>query len=152
MKRTICCLGMGVALVLSLAGYAEAGVSDSKGVIAIIIFGSPLPLLVIGYTVYYILKRRYEQTIFTAAIEKGLPVPDMPKPSPSDPRKAALILSALGVGYFIATVVTVSFITKPDAPSPLQVGIWGIIPVLIGMALWYYDRMIRKETQAKLDR
>ena len=150
MKRIICCLGMGLALVLGTAGYAEA--AKTEGVLAIIIFGSPFPLLGIGLVIYHTLKRRYEKEIYTAAIDKGMPVPDMPKPKPSDPRKAALVLIALGIGYFIATVVTVSFITKPDAPSPLQVGIWGIIPVLIGMALWYYDRMIRKETQAKLDR
>ncbi|MBI2503429.1 MAG: hypothetical protein HYW07_09405 [Candidatus Latescibacteria bacterium] len=77
-----------------------------------------------------------------SALEKGQALPETPK---GDVRKSAIVLIALGLGYSIAIYTTLSFVTDGDAPEPLAVSIWGIVPMLIGAALWLYWRMTEKE-------
>lgn len=48
---------------------------------------------------------------------------------------------AVGLGFSIAMWVTRGFVSDPDAPSSLQASIWGIVPILIGAALWIYRRI-----------
>jgi hypothetical protein len=136
-----------LVLVAFCTGQAEAG-SDTEGVYAIVFFGSPLPLLVIGLTIYRIFKRRYQKEIYVAAIAQGLPVPEMEEPTRSDLRKPGIVLIALGIGYFIAMFITISFVENVGhAPAPLQVSIWGIVPLLIGLSMFYYERMVKREAE-----
>ncbi len=135
-------------LLAVLTGQAEAR-GPTEGLVAIVIFGSPLPLLVIGMTTYLILKRRYQKEVYTAAIAAGLPVPQMEEPTRSDLRRPAIVLIALGIGFFIAMTVTLSFVTKSHAPAPLQVSIWGIVPLLIGVSMWLYEKMASREAESE---
>ena len=134
-------------LVACFAGQAEAR-GDTQDLFAIVIFGSPFPLLVIGMTIYRVLKRRYQKEIYVAAIAQGLPAPEMEEPARSDLRKPGIVLIALGIGYFIAMFVTISLVKDVGhAPAPLQVSIWGIVPLLIGISMFYYERMVKKEAE-----
>ena len=104
-----------------------------------------IPLaIVVGLFSYLILKQRYRKEVYIAAIEKGASVPDLAE-APLDLRKPALLLIALGLGFSIATHVTLSYVSDSSAPSPLQVSIWGLVPILIGLALLAYKRLADKD-------
>ena len=98
-----------------------------------------------GLFVFLILRQYYQKKVDMAAIEKGIFRP--PEKSPKDLRKPALVLVALGLGYFIAMQVTFGYMTYKHAPVPLQVSIWGIVPILIGVALWMHCRLKAKEQE-----
>ena len=118
-----------------------------EGVIALLI-----PLLIpiaffVGLFSYLILKQRYRKEIYLAAIERGASVPDLAEAS-SDLRKPALVLIALGLGFSIATHVTLSYVNAPFAPiapNPWQTSIWGLVPILIGLALLTYKHLADKD-------
>jgi hypothetical protein len=151
MRKLLGVLIPALALMAVLTGQAEAG-SGTEDLFAIVIFGSPFPLAVVGLTIYKILKRRYQKEVYTAAIGHGMPVPEMEQPARSDLRKPGIVLIALGLGYFIAMFVTISTLKNVGhAPAPLSASIWGIVPLLIGISMFYYDRMIRKEEKEKAD-
>jgi hypothetical protein len=57
----------------------------------------------------------------------------------------ALILIALGIAFAIAMGTTLGLIPDSDAPHPLAVAIWGLVPVLLGAALWIYHGMAARE-------
>jgi hypothetical protein len=98
-------------------------------------WGIVFSLIVAGSFLYLILKRKNQKEVELAAIAKGISLPERPK---KDARKPALVLIALGLAYFIATLVTLSTLDDPHAPAPLAVSIWGIVPLLLGAALWIY--------------
>ena len=93
-----------------------------------------------GLFLFLILGAYYRHKVYLAAIEKGQSLPARPK---MDLRKTALVLIALGAGFSIATHVTITL--ADHHTSPLVGSIWGIVPILIGAALWVYWRMVEKE-------
>ena len=145
MKAQITQIFLGLVLVLSYADVTEARADGIEGVAGIIGVFTPISLFVVGMLLYFILKKRYQKEIYIAAIEKGMSVPEMDRKTPTDLRKPALILIALGLGFSIATFVTISYVSDPDAVSPLQISIWGIVPILIGVALLVYRRIAEQE-------
>lgn len=76
------------------------------------------------------------------AIQAGRPLAE---PRASDPRKMALILIALGAGFAIAIGTTLALVPDHDAPPPLAVAIWGLVPALLGGALWAYRELAAGE-------
>ena len=88
-----------------------------------------------GVFTFLIFRQVLQTRTKQAAIQAGQALPE---PLPSDPRKPALVLIALGVGFAIAIATTLSYIPDPDAPAPLAVAIWGLVPALLGAALWAY--------------
>ena len=103
-----------------------------------------LMVAIVGIAIYFTLKQRFQREVHLAAIEKGMGVPKFPQP---DLRKPALVLIALGLGFSIAAFVAFSFATGHRAPHPLQVSIWGIIPVFIGAALLIFKQMAAKDQE-----
>lgn len=84
-----------------------------------------------------------QQKVQLAAIERGLL--NLPAPVQSDQRKTAWVLIALGVGFAIAIHVTLSLVPDTELETPLVVSIWGIVPILVGAALWGYHHQVTKE-------
>jgi len=125
-------------LSLGLCGTAEAHAHGVE-----LAFAFSMPLLIVGWCFHSILKQRYLKEIYLKAIEKGIAVPPMPEQG--DVRRTALVLIALGLGFAIAASVTLSVVTR--GPHPLQVGIWGIIPILMGLALLYHKFLKDKEKE-----
>ena len=101
-----------------------------------------MSLLVLAPTVYLTLKQYYRKQIHLAAIERGHDLPDDPPARQPDLRRPALILMALGLGFSIATFVTISLASHHSGPHPAAVSIWGIVPILLGAALWLYQARI----------
>ena len=104
--------------------------------------------IIVGIFLYLILKRHYRKEVYLAAIEKGASVSDLAE-APVDLRKPALVLIALGLGFSIATHVTLSYVSDSDAPTPLQVSIWGIVPILIGLALLKYRQLAERDKNSE---
>ena len=104
---------------------------------AILLFG--------GLFLFLILKAYFRYKLHMSALEKGLPLPESPKHHRGDLRKSALVLIAVGLGYAISVHTTLSLANDPDVPDPLLASIWGIVPILIGAAMWIYWRMVNKE-------
>ena len=110
-------------------------------------------LAILGVFVYLILKTYFRYKLHMSALEKGQPLPESPKNHRGDLRKSALVLIALGLGYAIAIHTMLSYVTDADTPAPIAISIWGIVPVLIGAAMWLYWRMVnkgRKEEEAPM--
>jgi hypothetical protein len=101
-------------------------------------------LAAIGVVVYLVLKQRYQRDIYLAAIEKGMAVPELPKKQPVDLRKPALILIALGLGFFVAMLVTIGLVENAKVPA-LAVAVWGLVPVLIGLALLKVRKLTERD-------
>ncbi len=97
-----------------------------------------------GLFTWLILRRRYRtlQAIQVAAIERG--VTTVPSVAASDSRKTAWVLMALGVGFSIATYVSVSAVPGHGLDAPLAVSVWGLVPVLVGVALWAHHRRVHR--------
>jgi hypothetical protein len=97
-----------------------------------------------GLFTWLVLRRRYrtQQVIQVAAIERGLAT--VPPVAASDSRKTAWVLMALGVGFSIATYVSVSAVPHHGLDAPLAVSVWGIVPVLVGVALWAHHRRLHR--------
>lgn len=109
--------------------------------------GEWIPITMFGGLFLFLIARVYfRYKLHTTALEKGQALPETPK---GDLRKSALVLIALGLGYSIAVHTTLSFETDHDAVAPLAASIWGIVPMLIGGAMWRYWRMTEKEKQAE---
>ncbi len=147
MKTTATKVILGLMLVAAWTTQACASYPDGWATLKItntIMTGIPFILLVVGLTLYHILKQRYQRDIYLSAIEKGMPVPELPKRGPVDLRKPGLILIAIGVGFFIAMLVTLSLVDNAKA-SPLAVAIWGIVPVLIGLALLKVRKLAERD-------
>lgn len=103
------------------------------------------PVLLFGLLFLFLIMRGYfRYKLHTTALEKGLALPETPKDK-GDLRKPALVLIALGLGYSIAVYTTISFGHDAHTVAPLAASIWGIVPILIGAAMWLYWRMTEKE-------
>jgi len=138
MKRDTPPILLALLLGLGLCGTAEAATSGGD-----MALGLGVPILIIASCIYSILKQRYLKEIYLKAIEKGIAVPPMPEQG--DTRRTALVLIALGLGFAIAVSVTFSMVTR--GPHPLQVGIWGIVPILMGLALLYHKHLKDNEKE-----
>jgi len=134
MKTRVLHLALGVTVILGLSGTAAAATTAEA-----VVFGLPFTLLVLGLFVYLIMRERYQRDVYRSAIEKGMPVPDKPA---ADYRKPALILLAVGAGYTIA--ITASAIAAGRWDVAAGAGVWGLIPILIGAALWRYGQLAAK--------
>lgn len=99
-----------------------------------------------GLFAYLVLRQNNQRKVYLAAIEHGASIP-LPRNPRTDARRPALVLMAAGLGFFIAMYATLSLVHEADAPAPLAVSIWGVIPILIGGALWVYQRISIKERQ-----
>lgn len=107
------------------------------------------PFLIFGAFVLFLIIRAYfRYKLHASALEKGLALPETPKDK-SDVRKPALVLIALGLGYSISVYTTLSFGHDAPTVAPLAASIWGIVPILIGAAMWLYWRMTEKEKQVE---
>jgi hypothetical protein len=101
--------------------------------------------LIAGLFAWLILRRHYltQQRIQLAAIERGLL--SLPTPVKSDLRKTAWVLIALGLGFAIAIHVSLSFAPHFEAETPFAISVWGIVPILVGVAQWAYHCRVRRE-------
>jgi len=138
MNKRIAHFALVLALVMGLAGTAAA--APPAGMTVMI--GLPFSFLVIGIFAYLVAKERYLRDVYQAAIEQGTPVPEKPV---ADYRKPALILCAVGAGYGIA-IATV-FVAANKWHVGLGAGAWGIIPVLLGAALWKYGQLAARDRE-----
>jgi hypothetical protein len=102
-----------------------------------------------GLFTWLVFRRHYrtQEKVQLAAIERGLST--LPAMTESDGRRTAWVLIALGVGFAIATQVSLSLSPAADVVSPLAVSIWGLVPVLVGVGLCEYHRRSRKERAAQ---
>ncbi len=92
-----------------------------------------------GLFVFLTLRSYFESKVQRAAIEQGQPIPLR---QPTDARKPALILIALGLGYGIA-----AYLAVPDEVA-LTASVWGIIPLLIGIGLLVFHYLKVKEDRS----
>jgi len=85
-------------------------------------------------------RRLLRYSAIMLAIEKGMPVPPLPEEPPRSriPLAWGLIFTGLGVGTFIALWVAVG----------IRVGVWGIIPFLIGIALLIFTKILTDQEGA----
>ena len=96
-----------------------------------------------GLFLFLILRSCFRYRLHLTAVEKGQPLTETPR-NRGDARKSALVLIALGLGYMISMFTALSYVGDHDAP-PLAISIWGIVPILIGAAMWLYWQMTEKE-------
>lgn len=102
--------------------------------------------LIAGLFAWLILRGHYrtQEKIQLAAIERGLL--NLPTPAaPADMRKTAWVLIALGLGFAVAIHVSLSQVPDTELETPLAVSIWGIVPILVGGALWLYHLRVNRE-------
>ena len=106
-----------------------------------VIMGISVPIVAFtGLFVFLTLRYFFESKVQRAAIEQGKPIPLR---QPTDARKPALILIALGLGYGIA-----AYLAVPHGPAALTFSVWGIIPLLIGIALLVFHYLKVKEDRS----
>ncbi len=129
-----------VTILAFVASPAEAVDESTMEMVVGGILFLPLPIIAAGIILYPILKQYNRRKVFIAAIEKGASLVDIPQEAEGDLRKPSLVLIAIGLGFSIATFVTLSYIDVSEAP-PLMVSIWGIVPILVGIALMIYRRL-----------
>ena len=105
-----------------------------------------VPVLIVWMIVYAVSKKR-ESDIIKLAIEKGQPIPELPvsRRSKSRTLKCALIWMAIGIGVILAILI--------ESGGTLEGAGLGIIPILIGVALWIswiFERRVspKSDTQA----
>ena len=141
MTACITYLIVGILLLFSSDLFAAApqGSTWDEDELAILV---PIIFIVAVFS-FLILKYYFDSRVQRAAIEHGQLIPQR---QPSDPRKAALILIALGLGYSIAVYVTLNT-NEPE--QAWTASIWGIVPLLIGAGLWIYYRIFEKERDAQ---
>ena len=145
MRSQLTHMSAGTALTMMLAGRAEASTVEQFG--DMLMNASPIIFLLVFTPclfLYLILKSNYQKKVYLAAIEKGMSLPE----KQNDNRKTALVLMALGAGFFLSTLILFTFvwITEPDQPPPpVAVCTLGFIPFLIGVALWKYEQMTANE-------
>jgi hypothetical protein len=95
-----------------------------------------------GLFTWLIARNRYrtQEKLQLAAINHGLSA--LPASEPRDRRITAAVLIALGIGFAVASYVSLSLSPAADIVSPLAVSIWAIIPILVGAALWRSSRPV----------
>jgi len=99
-------------------------------------FSVPLALI---YAWYRVRKLRTEERL--AAIAKGVAVPMADElPPHARSRKAAILLTAGGIGYTLAFVALSRF--EPDA---IEAAVFGIIPISVGIGYFIDAVMVRRD-------
>ena len=134
---------LAAGLVLFAVSDVYASTSESHWNEDELVFFLPISLIICVFG-FLTLRYYFESRVYRAAIEAGQPIPEK---SQTDPRKAALILIAIGLGYGISAYVAI----RSHTPDALGFAIWGLIPVLIGVGLWLYYRMTNKESEEEGD-
>ncbi len=74
------------------------------------------------------------------AMEKGLPIPELPK---IEKRPAHLTLRAWG---FVLAAVGLAVTIGITAEAGFVHGVWGFVPLFVGIVLLFAARLERKET------
>ena len=99
-------------------------------------FTVPLALI---YAWYRVRKLRTEERL--AAIAKGVTVPMADElPPHARSRKAAILLTAGGIGYTLAFLALARF--EPDA---IEAAVFGIIPIAMGIGFFVDARLVRRD-------
>jgi Domain of unknown function (DUF6249) len=107
------------------------------GLVAVILAFS-LPLAAI-YAWYRVRKLRTEERL--AAIAKGAAVPMADElPPHARSRKAAILLTAGGLGYVITFVLLARF--ESDA---MQAAVFGVIPICVGVGYFIDATLVRRD-------
>lgn len=130
---------LAAGLLFLLVSDATAATAGGKWDEDELVFFVPITLMICVFG-FLTLRYYFESRVYRAAIEAGQPIPQK---SQTDPRKAALILIAIGLGYGVSAYVA----TRSHTPDALGFAIWGLIPVLIGVGLWLYYRMTDNEKE-----
>ena len=127
-------------LLLTASNAMAAMHKWDEGELAIIM-GISVPIVALaGLFVFLTLRYYFESKVQRAAIEKGQPIPLR---QPTDARKPALILIALGLGYGIA-----AYLAVPAEETALSASVWGIVPLLIGIGLFVFHYLKVKEDRS----
>ncbi|MEW6756432.1 MAG: hypothetical protein AB1505_36485 [Candidatus Latescibacterota bacterium] len=148
LRRELHCAEVEVARL----GAAHWQTGDRRHVVNSVMTGFVFIAFFSGLFTYLILRQANQRKVFLAAIERGVPVP-LPQKSRGDARRPALFLVAVGLGFSIAMYVTLSLAPPdPDTPAPLAVSIWGIVPILVGAALWVHQRIAIREQREGSER
>jgi hypothetical protein len=66
------------------------------------------------------------------AMEKGIPIPEMPAPAPRKEKPRYLAIRAWGL---VITLIGVAVMISISVGSALRNGIWGLIPTALGVGL-----------------
>jgi cadmium resistance protein CadD (predicted permease) len=66
---------------------------------------------------------------------------------PDPYRRSAFVLMAVGVAYMVCISLSVGMIRGAERAT--IAGVWGIIPFAIGMAMFVYSGMVRREREAQ---
>jgi len=66
---------------------------------------------------------------------------------PDPHRRSALVLMAVGASYVVC--VTLSTGVIKGAERAMAVGVWGLIPFAVGVAMFVYSGMVRREREAQ---
>jgi hypothetical protein len=96
--------------------------------------------LFIGLFGWLIARQHYRtyETLQMAALQRGLAV--TPPTPPCDRQLVATVLIAIGVGFAIASFVSTSLEPDSGVGAALAVSIWGLVPLLVGLALRRHGR------------
>jgi Domain of unknown function (DUF6249) len=107
------------------------------GLVAVV-FAFSVPLAAI-YAWYRVRKLRTEERL--AAIAKGVSVPMADElPPHARSRKAAILLTAAGLGYLITFLLLARY--EADAA---QAAVFGVIPICVGIGYWIDAVLVRRE-------
>lgn len=66
---------------------------------------------------------------------------------PDSPRRGAFTLVAVGIAYMICVAISTGIMR--GAERAVTVGVWGLIPLAIGVVMFIYSSMVRKERAAQ---
>ena len=125
-----------LSVLLLTASNAMAG--DEAEILAV-----SIPIVAIaGLFVFLTLRYYFQSKVQRAAIEKGQPVPLR---QPTDARKPGLILIAVGFGYVVAAS---SGFGGPLPRHLLFHGVWGFIPLFIGISLLVFHYLKAREDRS----
>ena len=80
------------------------------------------------------------------AMEKGIPVPEMPAPAQRKEKPRYLAIRAWGL---VITLIGIAVMISISIGSDLRNGIWGLIPTGLGVGLLLAAMFERKDTESK---
>lgn len=66
---------------------------------------------------------------------------------PDSYRRSAFVLMAVGVAYMVCIFLSVGMLRGAERAT--IAGVWGIVPFAIGLAMFVYSGMVRKEREAQ---
>ena len=101
-----------------------------------------VPIVALAGLFVFLTLRYFQSKVQRAAIEQGQPVP---LSQPTDARKPGLILIAVGFGYVVAAS---SGFGGPLPRHLLFHGVWGFIPLFIGISLLVFHYLKAREDRS----